>query len=224
MPYSDWEITKTDSGLLAVLDIISPLKDVGSLRIDNSDIMASVDRCMASARLTSAHQRGVTKGRARTLVHFKTASYSSNGECGIGLYCMQNQADIMASGGAAYMFTLSSYSPNHRWRLGKCTNGITGYFDVTSLAAEIMTFTPVTGTTYAMELEWVYDAVELGGTLLVARAGEADDFSDLQEIYKLTDTSSPLTTSIGEGLCYIDYETLNFQRDAYFDDSTIFAL
>jgi hypothetical protein len=53
-----------------------------------------------------------------------------------------------------------------------------------------------------MELEWVADLAGLGGTRLIGRVGtkNSEDFGTLSDVIDTIDVSSPLLTSVGEGV------------------------
>jgi hypothetical protein len=76
---------------------------------------------------------------------------------------------------------------------------------------------------YTLQLEWTYHTL-IGGTNLVCKAGlAADEFEDMTTIFDYTDSSTPLTTSVGEGLLWEDAEGTALKR-LYFDDTTILQL
>jgi hypothetical protein len=74
----------------------------------------------------------------------------------------------------------------------------------------------VVGQIFALEFQWEVLINETNGVDLVVRYGTATDFSNLADIIHYVDTSSPYTTSRGEGICW----TSIFQTQTYLLDQT----
>jgi hypothetical protein len=203
MSLSDWEVYKSSGSLGVAIDTATPLVGSGSLQMVLS---LSTGRC--NLRLSSAHSRGFLKGKVRTLLQPNSAGTTLK----MGLYCMASQADITTDGS---FYRLMWY--NGAVRLDKPTSGIDhSPTELTSSAYSLSA-----GQTIALELEWAYDLAEWGGTRLVGRVGSATDFSDLAEVIAYTDTSTPLSTSVGEGL--FSYTTSG-AKTVLGDETTIFEL
>jgi hypothetical protein len=135
---------------------------------------------------------------------------------------MMSEADLTSGSGVGYAFVMYiDFAPE--WRLYKYSAGIANN---TPLQSGDQTLTPAVGTNYTMQLEWSYHTL-IGGTRLLCKVGLAEnEFEDLVTVYDYTDSSTPLTTSVGEGILYADLETvgtLDLKR-IYFDDTSIVQL
>jgi hypothetical protein len=201
---SDWTVYKT-SGEAALIDTSAPLVGSGSLKI-TTNTTGVVELVRADSG-----ERAFTKGRIRTLM--KATGPLTNPWAGI--YCMASQADLTATG-SCYCLVLGSAAGNVV-RIIKQTAGLdNGSGSVASAA-----FAVDVGTLYCLELEWDYDPVTWSGTRLSGRAGVQSDFSDLTELVTYTDTSSPLTTSVGEGIFVASFSA---SETYFFDKTTITQL
>jgi hypothetical protein len=204
MGLGDWERYSTTTGL--TIDPTAPLVGSGSLRMHLRDSGAE-----CNLGLSDAHPRGLLKGRVRTLVR-QTTGFLTNHR--VGLYCMAQALDItQGSERAFYRYCLKDQT----LLLDKGDEGLSN--GTTSLGSVAHTWT--LALTVALELEWDYDLDRWGGAQLIGRVGTRTDFSDLSAVITVTDSSSPLATSVSEGLCGW---SSGGEKIFLFDDTTIYPL
>lgn len=186
MAFADWDVYNVAATVN--IDVASPIVGTGSLRLADPDIASA--RANLVPKITSALPHALLKGKMRQLV--KVVAKGGGGMFGIA--AMQSARDLTAAGTAAYLGVL--LPANGVVRILKVTNGLE--FQTVLASA---TYAMDEGGIYAIELEWVVDVVELGGTRLIMRTGTALNFSDLVEVLSYTDISAPLITTLGEGPC-----------------------
>lgn len=217
MTLADWDITKSHAGISAA--IVG-----GRLRVDNAGYELSTSINILHGRLSSSYNRGFTQGKIRTKIEvrqdFESDSYTGQ----YGLLCMMSASDLTSTG-SGYAFIME-VGASQTWKVVKYTSGIKEVTGVTVLDSGDTTVAPALDANFTMELQWAYDSL-IGGTNLVCRLGLAsNNFTDLQTIYDVTDSSTPLTTSVGEGFLYADTEStalIDYKR-MLLDDTTIVPL
>jgi hypothetical protein len=149
--------------------------------------------------------KGFTKGRIRTLIQAKVRP-SVQQYSGAGISCLQAHVGICSVASTFYSFRLSpgsgaTGSPGTlHWVLGK--NVAQKLVVSPTVIDESHTETVVDGDYWPVQLEWVADVPNLGGTRLTASVGtkNSTDFTTLATLIDYLDTSSPLTTSVAEGI------------------------
>ncbi len=196
MSLSDW--TQFVSGSPTIETSFStPILDAGSLHIS----------CLNAEKVlllnTTVYTPGLLKGRMQSLFRVEDVTGADTYRYGFTLF--QSAADITSSG--------STYLCGIEVEQSTLLN--TPFFDVceTNLdegRTRYFTGTPFTrieGTTIvALEVEWVYEPIVLGGTRFIFRKGHGTltDFSNLATIATLElYPGAPvdlLTSSFGEGL------------------------
>lgn len=198
MAFTDWDFYTTGFSSSSIgIDTGSVLVDAGSLRVVGSG--AGVGTW--AGHLDSNFTKGFTSGRIRTV--FRSHS-SGSGVVSFFLYFMASQLDI-TSGGSCYYVNCTHASS--ALQLRKTTSGgVPGSF------TNLQTITGGTnGIAYsnsinpvAVEVTWfggpVANAV-FGGTRIQIRAMEGTTaFTHMGAAAVFVDTSSPLTTSVAEGI------------------------
>ena len=216
MTLADWDVQQSHH-------LTSVAIEGDRLRIDNAADLSEA-RQIVSLRRASQFPRGYVKGRWRTKIEITDQLLRTSTEGHYGLSCMWSQADIVTrgGGGAAYLFGLFA-SSTLTWRLSKYLDGISTSSSShhTILAEGSTLLDPALAVGYTIELEWAYHEL-IGGIRLICQAGlAANDYSDLQTVYNVTDSANPLITSVGEGLFWGDLEGFigpDLKR-VYFDDT-----
>lgn len=196
MSFSDW--TQNTSGFPTIAqDTGSPIIDAGSLRVS----------CLAEENASLVNEvvytPGLLKGIMRSL--FRVDSLTGPHICSYGISIFQSNVDI-ATGNNAYLFGVESDDD---------LSGNTVFFDkcVGSMNTRVERYyagTPFTRidetTIVALEIEWAYEPIVLGGTRFILREGHGTDidFSNLVDLatIELYVGASPalLVTSAAEGL------------------------
>lgn len=219
MSLASWEVSKSNASLACAIEN-------NRLKMDNDVVKATVTLNYITLRLSSDFTRGYTIGRIRTkleVTDFRAQVGSNEGMYGV--ICMMSQATLTGGAGSCYGFGLRN-DLNLAWLLVKFNSGLENYSGGVILgAADTTTLSPAVDTNYCLELTWGYHT-SLSGTRLVAKAGLAvNEWRDLVTIYDVTDTSSPLSTSVGEGLFYGDMDsTVSDLKRCYFDDTTLIPM
>jgi len=198
MGLTNWEITTStipSGSTLTVKETVGSIRGFGSLYY-NGDAVSSTYSTIgyygATARLSSTYTRGLTKGRIRFLQRQDLAT--TNQYQGIVLF--MSTANVTDTSGSCYILGGDTL----QWALLKTT---TGMRNLAIIASSVTGPLPTTATPYAMEIHWASDATQYGGTSIALFAGTTLNFTDLTLRLNYTDTSSPLSTSVGEGPAWI---------------------
>ena len=195
------------------INTITPIYSIGSLRMS---LLAQEKVLLVS----NTYTLGLTKGVIQSL--FRVDGAEGTDPLRYGFTFFQSATDILASG-SCYMYGIEITDPFNSDMLSTpffdiCIAGLDEgrhrYFSGTS-------FSSVDGyTIIALEVEWAYEPVLLGGTRFIFREGHGTltDFSNLSdigtvELYPGMGVSNPplLTTSAAEGI---------FSSGQSFDSST----
>lgn len=231
MTLSLWTQRIGGTGMSASINATTPLVGLGSV-----SLVASSASAGASVHLHSggSFAKGFPKGRIQTLLRARTLfTGTSLFNTGAGIVCMQAVENLTASNAAndAYIFGLgytntTANSPNYRWFVRKMPGG----FDAVPSGAEYLfqgsTFAVAAGEFWPIAFEWAYDAVEFGGTRLIASVGtkNSTDFGTLAAIDTRIDASAPLTTSVAEGICLFHRYSSAGSHAWDFDSTDIYRL
>jgi hypothetical protein len=173
MALGDWVQNKSGSVWTVAIDVGDPMVDSGSLSLQSENGVAGPSG--HTFVLGAPFSSGFTKGKIRTLLRWDTGgeiNVSNSQRWGVGIVCMMSAADV--------------------------TVGHTTLFEANTPG----TYPPAAGAFWPLELEWVADLAGLGGTRLIARVGtqNSTDFGTLVDKIDTIDTTSPLLTSVGEGV------------------------
>lgn len=227
MPIGAWSFVQTDVGQVPTTELVDPVRGTGSLFMDKAGA-AGAELVMTGVRDLAA-ERGFTKGKFRS--KFRGRATSSNASFHwTGILFMMSQNDVTDGAGTCYAFGVQTTLTPLRFsaiRLMKYTAGIVTPDTVPAQQLDAVNLNPTisiaaTEDVFTLEVEWNYDPVELGGVNIVCRLGRTDDFDDLAEFFNVTDTSSPYTTSVGEGFFVLHRGTGNL--DTNLDDTTTVQL
>jgi hypothetical protein len=200
MPLNDFNIYKSTAGIDVDLDATAPLIGISSLLVDYTAPAGTPPpgEAVNVALKTSVGVGPFTRGSLRTLFAVTTASYAS--PHAFGIFCQASQRDLTGGTGTCYAAVLQTTG----------TSGTVDSFDLvefasgieeppTALESESGLALPAS-TTIAIELEW--ELLDSGYIVLTGRRGSADDFSDLVQKWQKLITTSVLSTSQAEGLCF----------------------
>ncbi len=161
----------------------------------------------------TAIARGMTAGKIRSVVRWD----NHGGVARFGLVAMQSVLDLTPETGEegdAYVCLFDTASSANAIRLGKMSTMFLGEWNTLMSSASAQF---VSQTARAVEFEW--DASSGLNCALVVRTGSALDFSNLTVLLDYIDTSSPLLTSVAEGLFAL-YVSGN--ADVYWDNTTLY--
>lgn len=219
MAFIDWDQYSTGSTIAMANDTVSPIADTGSLFFDSSG--SGNRQAHMSVSASSGINKGFTKGKIRTICN--VASFTAGFQAGI--VCLQSQDDVSGVVGSCYTLNMRSRTASaidFRLVLNKHTTGLQ---NVTTLLDETANGLSTLGTDFVMELQWIADLPGLGGTQLVVSFGNnTQDFNDLVPQFVVLDTTSPILTSVGEGVFCKVISASTEQVDVRFDETEIFSL
>lgn len=219
---ANWDVTKSNASIAVAIAN-------GRLRIDNDATKNTVAKNIVHLRKSSDFARGHLLGLCQTKMEVTDQFLSTAFEGFYGIMAMWSQADLTGGAGSAYAFGIH-FDNAPTWTLLKFTGLGVGNPSVSAESTKLedgdTTLSPGVDINYTLSLQWAYHAL-IGGTNLVCKVGLAsDDFDNMTTIYDHTDSASPLTTSVGEGLVYNDAETTNSSdlKRLFFDDTSIIPL
>ena len=206
MPFADWDIYT--SGVMTIDETTdNAISDTKSLRVSVGDVAT---RANGVPKTSSTLPQPSLKGKLTQLVRPVTLG----GGRFFGLMSMQSARNVTTSG-SAYLAVLDGTQV----LLAKIASGISGSFVTLGSASA---FVLSAATNYAIELEWdASDQAGAGGTQLWVRAGLATNLTALTEYVVHTDTSGPLTTTLGEGW-FFKTPTFPTAVDARYDNTQIY--
>ena len=231
MALGDWVINTT-ANFATSLEISTPLVGNGSLRQAFGPQVAAGHG--ANLHLTGSFARGFTKGRIRTLLRVRTRPASTNDvNTGAGIICMQSALNVTASGScyfAGWGHNEAATGDNtRRFYILKVDGGLSDTsVSASQYLADSSTVTTTDGDYYPLEFEWQVDIPNLGGVRLILRRGtlNSTDFGTLATVYDIIDSTSPLTTTVAEGVGSIRGNTTTSGADFVFnwDETSVFQL
>lgn len=202
-------LSQSEGGQAAVSGV--PLVGTGTMRMRAQSGALQLIPTFPSATATA---RGLTAGKIRSVVRWD----NHGGVARFGLVAMQSVLNLTTgtgSQGNAYVCLFDTASATNVIRLGKMSTMFLGEWNTLMSSAPAQF---VSQTARAVEFEW--DASSGVNCALVVRTGSALDFSNLTVLLDYIDTSSPLLTSVAEGLFAL-YVSGNV--DVYWDSTTIYA-
>lgn len=185
----------------AVNDIIavdpeSPLIGTGNCLIERQGA-AATGRAITYFN-TTPFPHGVINGKIAGLFRL-VANAGSGRTIRVGFGCCYSQNDLVAGGSAYFGYLHRTSIGGDKWQVEimKTTNGIENQ---SSLALSVSTSLWADDTLKAFEFQWEF--ISASQMDLTIRLGDATDFSDLAVALQHSDTSSPLITSVNEGIAF----------------------
>lgn len=194
MALSDWQqnFLAFPGNMIIVYEVLTPLVGTGSAKFSYTNTSVGHIDLSAKVGAIPGETYALSHGRIRTLVkpHFNAGNFFQ------GIYFMASQSYIASSTGAYYAVNVNGAALNFQVR--KQTSGGMSGFNTSSTLGSGGAW--VAGNTYGLEVEWHQDIPNLNGVFITVKVGSALNFSDLTTIITLLDTSTPLSTTLGEGL------------------------
>jgi len=220
------------------LDISNPIIGTGSYSIDSSATNSTAQGAIAT--LDNTFTRGLTKGRIRTLVRFDAdnfANYGASASTSVGpiIFYMCNNLDPTSTNTTFYATKLVMNGTNlvtpviYQRKTNSDIVTACGVGNGNNLADGASQIAITADDHIPMQIEWNLDIPGLGGIRHTLSLGAVNDndFSGLSVIYDVLDTSSPITTSVVEGIGFIYFDgSPSFQTGnlVTFDNTGIFQL
>ena len=200
MPITDWTVYKTAAGMQVALSATNPFLGDAQLRISRNGVGTS--NISANLHLTSK-PHGFRRGRLRTAYRLDT--HATTIDHGMGLVCMQSQADLTQGSGAAYALVLRTSTAGgtiDSLRLVQYSAGLAAPTGGVVLAT-YATGNIVLATTVCLELEWQLDLGTLARIAFTARFQVGfvlPSVPVLPTVLTYVATTNVLSTSVAEGL------------------------
>lgn len=235
MSFGDWEGDLDD--MAASLEVTNPIRDSGSLLL-SSTLSVSANQPAATRHLNSNFTRGFAKGRVRTLVRYDYAKQAYNTTFP-GVYCLSTVGIASGANGTLTYYAagtqMMSNDPNAPDSTHYIMKQVSGDRLGTLVAGDAIADTKVLsgglvqGDILPVQLEWVVDEQNLGGTRLIYSVGNVgdEDFTNLAIVYDLVDNVSPITSGDREGVhFYVNNGTFGLAvgEGATFDQTSVFQL
>ena len=224
MAFSNWTFLAGSANYHAYLEPSgfpdSLSSDTGALTIHNTT--GTVNQGLVGYVNTATDsflQLGLLKGNIRSL--FRRGDSLSVVDHFVGLFCMASDLNAHDTGTLYGVHIELTTSNNIQLRKGS-SGGVLGVGTTgTQLGSTFTEDFEGAGTIIALELSWnAEEQSALGGTALTVRLGVEQDFSDLVTIIDVVDTTSPLTTSVAEGI-WTSYATFGSQTFVHLDQTRI---
>lgn len=210
MSFPDWTFY-TSNPLIEVLNTGEGLVEgVGSLHVDFRPLN-NVGSAHGSVT-DLPNPRGYIHGSVRTLVHIdELGDGTDTDRWFVGCLAMQSQLDV-TGGGAGYAAGILLGAVHH-YIVGIYRTGLVpGYASFTTLQTGPAT---ITGTQFTRALELTWNATGYGVALTLKR-GTALDFSDLTTEAVVLHVSTPLLTTVSQGIFAHNFEGTG-QKKCTFD-------
>ncbi len=193
MSLADWDAYITNVGLGLSINVLTPLVSTGSGRIGGT-LGGGTNTAIVNPTVASGRTAGVTQGKFRTL--FRYDDFTSAGKIGISF--LQSNKDVGT--GASDFYSAYLLQTDGKLYLRKTTADII----TAGTTLSSVYFSPGINTIFSLEVEWIVDEAELGGTAMFVRTGFETDYSDLTTMITYLDTTSPFTTSVSESLFVVE--------------------
>ena len=228
MALGDWTRNVLNETYHSVsLEVNTPLVGNGSVIIN----MGTSTTAFGGVNMYYTAQQGFTKGRIRTIMRMDYRPRTYEWQRG-GIVCMQSHLNPVDNNAAWYAFswglrksTISGSPGQQYWMIEKHTaDQIHEVATGTEIDYEGVSVSD--GDYYPVQLEWVADIPNLGGTRLTASVGTLNsvDFSTMVEVLDYIDTSSPLITTLGEGLFACQPQNSSSGSKYTFDETSVYQL
>ena len=220
MAISDWTSQFDGSDYVFLLETTSPIAGTGSLRLERNSGTGAESAIIYPTSLTT----GITKGRLQTIVNL--AEMTDDGGSGAeqlwGMFFMIDSITTPLSTSSMYSFMIGVNNTGAvNLHLGKSeaagVNGLVhNHFGSVAITETI-------GSDIALQVDWVFDAIQFAGVSIDARWKNGTDFIGLTDVFDTVDTINPLTTSAAEGLGARSNTGTN-DWVVFFDDTSLFDL
>jgi hypothetical protein len=203
---------------LVSIDNTTPIVGLGSLNTVISDTGALTERLTIQ---NNTYSNGLTAGRIRSIIEISTLTTDNIGH--VGFVCMQNSVTAYNTNDAGYAVVVSGDNGLSTTEVSivKYNNVFTAspsFLDVASTGVAL-------NTPFVFQMDWISDFPLLGGTLIRGYIGtNSTDFNDLVQVVEATDVSSPLVSTISEGLIQVLFSGAATTFDVKWDETSFFEL
>lgn len=235
MPIPEWEInTDLGAAISWTLDLATPINGDGSLLVQYTNSVA-VGTLNAIPTVLSGYPEAFATAKLRT--SFKIREFDGSNPITtttFGICSMQGTRNI--TGGDAVNKTFYALGVGITEGFGgqqlsiiKVSTvgfrGLQNIYSGTVIAAIAYPDVLSVGFIGTLEFQWVVDIPNLNGVYMIARTGLNPNYSDLTDRISVIDFTSPLITTVGEGLfCSLRNSVSTDTKQIDFDDTTLYQL
>lgn len=217
---TDYIINRENASPITLVNIdnATPIVGVGSLSTVVSDTGALTERLTIQ---NNTYSNGLSTGRIRSVIRIDDLVTDNIGH--VGFVCMQNTLTAYNTNDAGYAVTLSGGNglSSPTVNIIKFNNTFTASPSVVDSASATVT----TSSAFVFQMDWVSDFALLGGTLIRGYLGEATtDFNNLVQVVEYTDLSSPILSTVTEGLIQVLFSGVANNFDVKWDETSFFEL
>lgn len=204
MPLSNWTIYRSGNPAVGITTTVStpvsltPILGTGSLRVEGYVITDQ----FVNIYNTTAVEIGLKKGRFRSVLNPKGITGTGTEKYSFGCVFMQSQLNVSGGSGSCYFAHLSvrNGGTNAQFYIRKfVSTGLQGDTLATTTLYSGLNLGTILGQNTAVEVEWDADS----GThcdITIRRALNTMSFGSLILETTVTDSVSPLLTTVGEGI------------------------
>jgi hypothetical protein len=216
MSFSDWIFdTNLPNDMFAALDIDAI---VGNTSLKLFTDVAGSNRSITGKLVSSPFLNGIDHGIIYTLMRVKNnANLTYFG----GIFCMADDTDPYNTG-VLYVLQVQKGTANNVQIRKSGSSGIIGSSTGTQIGVSGSVDFDTIGDTVCIALEW--DSTSSLGTELTGYVGTQTDFSDLAQFTDAVDNSSPLTTTVTEGIFLHQDSVSGGVTEILFDSTRIINL
>lgn len=200
MAFADWVFKKSNTEILTYTEIFNPIIALDSIGVGGSlKVQHDSGMGLFMNAYNTTYAGGILKGRIRSLISPYTLSGASTYLAGFTF--LQDQLDLTSGSGSFYgaFYIANNGGTTTRLMIRKYSSGLVSALGGTDIYTGSSLGTFVTGTPSAVEIEW--DASSGTQVDFILRAATNDtDFDNMAVVTTVSDTVSPLVSSVGEGI------------------------
>lgn len=214
---SDFDSFSSDGSSQFILNLLTPLVGSGSARMTQPN-----GGHMNAGSDGGTYVRGFTMVRYETLTYIELSGIAT-ATARVGITAMQSHHNLTGTGKSFYFFGLENTGVNFNtanFVLYKTTNG---WGSVATVINSVAVGSSVYQNLRSLRLDCITDVPNLGGVWLRGYAGTTSGFTGMSTIFSTVDFSSPLTTTVNEGIA-VDCASTGSTLNVLFDQVSLYEI
>jgi hypothetical protein len=219
MAISDWT-SVVQGNFVFLLETGDPIAGTGSLRLERNSGSGNEGAIIYPIGLPT----GITKGRLQSKFRLDDMTTDNGSDQRVGMFFMVDSLGSPLTSSAMYAFVAVVRTTGiTKFEVHKLSSGVQS-MGVGTIKQSFVLGSPIAiDADVTMQVDWIYEPIQFSGTNIIARYKEGTDFTSMIEIFDFVDTTSPLTTSVAEGL---GGSTATGPQDfvVFWDDTSLFTL
>lgn len=219
MALNDFDFFNSQGDGQFILEVITPLVSTGSGKL----VLPTGGHGNAGSD-GGLYTRGLDMVRYETLAYVAVSGIAT-APARFGITVMQSHHNLNNTSKSFYFFGIENAGANFasgEYVLYKTTNGWGSVAPVPNTNA-----VAIVGSVYqdlrCLRIDCITDTANLGGVWLKGYAGVTDDFSDLTQIFNVVDYTSPITTTVNEGIA-VDAAGTGSTLEVWFDQVSLYPI